>query len=158
MKKFAFVLSWIALPILWPWNVFTSEAPSPCQQIIHRFNETLSVKVDEKELYQIFQALEASNNKRLPAAFVTKAQARNMGWRPGQDLWKNEKLKGKSIGGDLFHNREGQLPAGKRVWREADLDYKGGHRNAKRLLYSNDGLRFITVDHYQTFIKAPECR
>jgi guanyl-specific ribonuclease Sa len=74
------------------------------------------------------------------------------------DLWKVKNLKGKSIGGDRFGNRERQLPDGGRKWREADLDYKGGQRGAKRLLYSDDGLRMVTVDHYATFREVPACR
>lgn len=157
MKHFSIRLSWITFIVLWSWNGFAADATSPCLQAIHRFNEKLAVKIDAQELYDVMQTLQTSGNSRLPAAFVTKKQARNMGWTPGQDLWKIEKLKGKSIGGDLFRNLEGRLPAGRRVWHEADLDYKGGHRNAKRLLYSSDGLRFVTVDHYKTFIKAPPC-
>ena len=34
---------------------------------------------------------------------------------------------------------------------EADLDYDSGFRNEKRLLYSNDGLIFVSYDHAQTF-------
>ena len=38
-----------------------------------------------------------------------------------------------------------------RKWYEADLDYDSGFRNEKRLLYSNDGLIFVSYDHAQTF-------
>ena len=38
-----------------------------------------------------------------------------------------------------------------RIWFEADFDYTGGYRNSFRLLYSNDGLIFVTYDHYATF-------
>ena len=38
-----------------------------------------------------------------------------------------------------------------RIWREAEFNFVDGHRNNKRILYSNDGLVFITEDHYQTF-------
>ena len=34
---------------------------------------------------------------------------------------------------------------------QADFDYTDGYRNSFRLLYSNDGLIFITYDHYATF-------
>ena len=49
-------------------------------------------------------------------------------------------------------------PGGGRSWREADLDYKGGRRGAKRLVFSNDGRRMVTVDHYDTFTEVPACR
>jgi len=40
-----------------------------------------------------------------------------------------------------------------RIWYEADINYSGGYRNSERILYSNDGLIFITLDHYRTFIE-----
>lgn len=59
---------------------------------------------------------------------------------------------GKSIGGSHFGNYEGMLPEKKgRKYYECDLEYEGGYRGAKRLIYSNDGLIFYTEDHYQTF-------
>ena len=36
-------------------------------------------------------------------------------------------------------------------WYEADINYTGGYRNKQRLLFSNDGLIFVTFDHYETF-------
>ena len=61
-------------------------------------------------------------------------------------------LPGRMIGGDVFENRKHKLPeAPGRIWFEADFDYTGGYRNSFRLLYSNDGLIFVTYDHYATF-------
>ena len=91
---------------------------------------------------------------RLPARYVTKAQAEKLGWKPGLDLCKASP--GRAIGGDRFMNRERHLPDRQnRIWREADLDYACGARGPKRLVYSNDGMRFVTVDHYKTFHEAP---
>ena len=60
--------------------------------------------------------------------------------------------KGCSIGGDSFGNREGQLPKKKgRKYYECDIDYRGGTRNAKRIIWSSDGLIYYTGDHYKTF-------
>ena len=54
--------------------------------------------------------------------------------------------------GDRFGNREGCLPEVEgRVWYECDVNYAGGFRGAKRLLYSNDGLIYYTNDHYESF-------
>jgi len=36
---------------------------------------------------------------------------------------------------------------------QADIDYISGYRNDSRILYSNDGLIFVTYDHYKTFYK-----
>lgn len=127
-----------------------------CRQVAHSVYERLSPKVDEQELIEILQTLNDTNNKKLPPQFVTKHQAKERGWRPGKDLWSVSSLKGMSMGGDSFNNREGRLPNGK--WREADIDYKGGHRGGKRLIFSKDGKRYVTVDHYKTFAEVPACR
>lgn len=85
----------------------------------------------------------------LPENFITKKQARELGYGGG-DLWRY--ARGKSIGGDRFGNFERRLPDKKgRIWRECDVDYAGGARGAKRLVFSNDGLIFYTADHYESF-------
>ena len=57
-----------------------------------------------------------------------------------------------SCGGDRFYNREGLLPTGPtRTYTECDIDYQGGGRNAKRIVYSSDMLIFYTSDHYASF-------
>ncbi|MCY8979254.1 hypothetical protein MOE38_07095 [Bacillus halotolerans] len=54
----------------------------------------------------------------------------------------------------MYKNREKRLPEAKnRVWREADINYTTGYRGNGRLFYSNDGLIYITTDHYKTFVK-----
>lgn len=88
---------------------------------------------------------------RLPDNYITKEEARKLGWdsREG-NLW--EVAPGKSIGGSRFGNYEGMLPqeAG-REYFECDIEYSGGRRGAKRIVYSNDGLVYYTEDHYRTF-------
>ena len=129
-----------------------------CQSVVHALNERLSPGIDEEELVSVLESLAASGNRRLPPNFVTKEQAQKRGWHAGQDLWAVPGLRGNSIGGDRFRNRERKLPDGGRRWREADLGYKGGKRGAKRLVYSEDGRRMVTVDHYRTFTEVPACR
>lgn len=93
-------------------------------------------------------------NGRLPPRFITKSQAERLGWRPGDDLCRS--APGRAIGGDVFGNRERRLPsAAGRSWREADLDFACGRRGARRLLFSSDGLIFVTIDHYETFREVP---
>ena len=128
-----------------------------CQAVVSELNQSLGPKIDEEELVSVLRTLNKTRNKRLPEKFITKKQAQKMGWKPGRDLWNSKDLAGKSLGGDIFFNREGRLPDGRRVWREADLGYKGGHRGPKRLIYSDDGLRSVTVDHYKTFKAVPPC-
>ncbi len=87
----------------------------------------------------------------LPAQYLTQAEAKNAGWNK---LLGNlaEVLPGRLIGGDVFENRKHKLPESLgRIWYEADFDYDGGYRNNCRLLYSNDGLLFVTYDHYMSF-------
>jgi ribonuclease T1 len=129
-----------------------------CTSVVQQLNQRLAPKIDEGELTAMLQSLNGSANRKLPAKFVTKSLAKKKGWRPGRDLWSYNQLKGMSIGGDFFSNRERQLPDHGKTWHEADLDYKGGHRGVKRLLYSNDGLRMVTVDHYNTFTEVPRCQ
>ncbi|MDD4081726.1 MAG: ribonuclease domain-containing protein, partial [Eubacteriales bacterium] len=60
---------------------------------------------------------------------------------------------GKTIGGDRFGNFEGLLPEKKgRQYNECDIDTLGRpSRDARRLVYSNDGLIYYTPDHYESF-------
>jgi hypothetical protein len=129
-----------------------------CEDTVRDLNLRLSPRIDEVELVSILRTLSESRDRRLPEKFVTKRQARKMGWNPGRDLWDTPALRGRSIGGDRFENREGILSGGGRKLREADLDYTGGRRGAKRLIFSGDGARWVTVDHYRTFVEVPACR
>lgn len=94
--------------------------------------------------------------EKLPQNYITKSEARKLGWKASEgNLW--EVADGMSIGGDVFGNREGKLPKEEgRIYYECDIDYNGGKRNAKRIVYSNDGLIFYTEDHYNSFERL-EC-
>ena len=95
------------------------------------------------------------DTKALPKHYLSKREAEKLGWRPGQDLCRV--APGKAIGGDRFHNREQRVPqAGGRLWFEADLDYACGKRGARRLVWSNDGMIYVTTDHYGTFKEVPK--
>ncbi|MFE6076296.1 ribonuclease [Paenibacillus sp. NPDC057886] len=92
-----------------------------------------------------------SEHHELPENYITKKEARELGWEPSKGNLENV-APGKSIGGDVFQNREGLLPKKKgRTWYEADINYSGGTRGSDRILYSNDGLIYKTTDHYRTF-------
>jgi len=86
----------------------------------------------------------------LPNNYITKSQARDLGWEGGS---VERYAPGKCIGGDRFRNYEGQLPhAPGRTWTECDIDTWGhSSRGAKRIVFSNDGLIYYTDDHYETF-------
>ena len=87
----------------------------------------------------------------LPANYISKTKAKKAGWDAEKgNLW--DVCPGKSIGGGTFYNDDGLLPEKNgRTWKECDINYAGGHRGAKRICYSNDGLIFYTDDHYQSF-------
>ena len=87
----------------------------------------------------------------LPDNFLTKNEARQLGWDSSKN-YVSDVAPGYSIGGDKFGNYEGLLPdASGRKWYEADANYTAGPRGAERILYSSDGLVYYTNDHYQTF-------
>ena len=87
----------------------------------------------------------------LPSNFITKNEARELGWDGGS---VEAYAPGYAIGGDKFGNREGLLPkADGRQYYECDIDTDGADsRGAKRIVYSNDGLIYYTDDHYESFV------
>ena len=87
----------------------------------------------------------------LPSNYITKKEAEKLGWNNREgNLW--EVAPGKSIGGDYFGNYEEILPVKKgRSYYECDIDFDGGFRGSKRIIFSDDGLIYYTEDHYQTF-------
>ena len=94
-------------------------------------------------------------NRTLPANCITKAEAEALGWKPGKAL--NNYAPGKQLGGDIYQNTNNLLPnASGRTWYEADIgvDNSMSRSNPKnpgtRLLYSNDGLLYVSTDHYLT--------
>ena len=86
----------------------------------------------------------------LPKNFITKDQARKLGWDGGG---LEPYAPGKCIGGDKFGNYEKLLPVKSgRTYTECDIGTLGAKsRGAKRIVFSNDGLIYYTDDHYETF-------
>ena len=87
---------------------------------------------------------------KLPDNFITKDEARELGWEGGG---LEDYDPGKCIGGDRFGNYEGLLPkASGRKYTECDIDTMGqDSRGPKRIVFSNDGLIYYTEDHYESF-------
>lgn len=90
---------------------------------------------------------------KLPDYYITKKEAERLGYisylgnlatvAPDRMLFKG-----------IYENKNGHLPtAPGRVWYEADINYTRGYRGTDRILFSNDGLVFVTYDHYRTFIE-----
>ena len=87
----------------------------------------------------------------LPHYYITKSEAKSLGWVPSKGNLC-EVAPGKAIGGDIWTNRQKSLPTKSgRKYYEADLNYNCGNRNADRVVFSNDGLVFVTFDHYGSF-------
>lgn len=88
---------------------------------------------------------------RLPDNYVTKSEARDLGWTGGSvERYAGE---GTAIGGSRFGNYEGLLPEAEgRVYTECDIGTVGtSSRGAQRVVFSNDGLIYYTGDHYESF-------
>ena len=116
-------------------------------------DETNEDFIDENGTYTSKEEVAAYLHEygHLPSNFITKKEARNLGWVSSEgNLW--EVADGMSIGGDIFGNREGLLPEDDaRVYYECDVNYEGGFRGSERVVFSDDGLIYYTGDHYESF-------
>lgn len=85
----------------------------------------------------------------LPFNFITKDEARALGWERGS---LEPYAPGMCIGGDHFGNYEGLLPEDY-SYIECDINTLGKEsRGAERIVYSTDGtLIYYTPDHYESF-------
>jgi filamentous hemagglutinin len=98
---------------------------------------------------EVVESLRATG--QLPSNYVTKTEAVQQGWRPGKAL--NSSVPGSQMGGDVFQNITNILPSAPgRTWFEADIGLSNtmsrSNQSGTRLLYSSDGLLYITTDHY----------
>lgn len=86
----------------------------------------------------------------LPANYITKKEARALGWEGGS---VERYAPDMAIGGDRFGNYEGLLPEEEgRLYWECDIDTHGAdQRGPRRIVFSNDGLIYYTPDHYESF-------
>ncbi len=93
------------------------------------------------------------NYGRLPPYYVSWNEAITNGWNPEMGNF-HEVYPGNMIKRGIYENKNGHLPSARgRIWYEADINYSGGFRGDARIVYSNDGLIFVTYDHYATFIE-----
>ena len=82
----------------------------------------------------------------LPPNYITKKEAKKLGWRGGG---LDRYAPGKCIGGDHFGNYERRLPDDD--YHECDIGTMGKRdRGARRLIYSDEAI-YYTDDHYKTF-------
>ena len=143
------ILGWMLLGLLVAAGASDAQR-SANPQSLPDFAHSLGLR-EVDAFIETVQGLRTAN--RLPPRYVTKDEARAHGWRGGAlcAAWP-----GHMIGGDSFHNFGAALPAASgRTYREADLDTDCGSRGPKRLVFSNDGRIYVTVDHYKTFTPVP---
>lgn len=128
-----------------------SKPPADRQQAAH--TSTASATNSSSDISTLTQQQRVADylhqHQRLPAYYLTKGEARKQGWEPSRDNLC-QSLPGRAIGGDRFSNREKVLPEKQgRHWFEADVNYDCGRRGSDRMLYSSDGLIYVTKDHYR---------
>ena len=86
---------------------------------------------------------------KLPSNFITKKQARDLGWKGGP---LKDYAPGMSIGGDVFTNKQNVLPASDYKYIECDINANGTSRGAERIVYNTGDFKvYYTTDHYKTF-------
>ncbi len=129
------------------------DQPTPDKNLIDIESELKESLLAEDGIYTSKDEVAAYLHEygHLPSNFITKKEAKKLGWISSEGNL-DEVAPGMSIGGDYFGNYEGNLPeADDRDYYECDIDFDGTYRNAKRIVYSNDGLIYYTDDHYETF-------
>ena len=133
-------------------TVLTSTATSPPETTTATVAEPTEYGIDKTGSYTTKEdvALYIHTYGCLPQNFITKKEAKALGWEGGS---LEPYAPGKCIGGDHFGNYEGLLPEAKgRSYTECDIDTLGKKsRGAKRIIFSNDGLIYYTDDHYASF-------
>ncbi|MEE0434131.1 MAG: ribonuclease domain-containing protein [Peptococcaceae bacterium] len=137
----------LLLSVVLTLGMFTACAPSE-----QTSGSSVQQTIDEDGSYTSKDevALYIHTYGHLPENYITKDEAYDLGWKSEGTL--DEVAPGKSIGGDYYGNYEGHLPDKPgREYHECDIDYVSGERNAKRLVYANDGNIYYTEDHYNTF-------
>jgi len=89
----------------------------------------------------------------LPDYYITKEDAEKLGWISFIGNLDNV-APGKMVTMGEYKNKNEHLPVENgRFWYEADINYTSGYRNSERVVFSNDGLIFVTYDHYKTFVE-----
>lgn len=90
---------------------------------------------------------------KLPSNYLTKSEAKSLGWKGSGNLWVNDILTGKNIGGDTFNNREQLLPiTASNTYIEVDVNNNGGTRGTYRIVYNRYTFDiYYTDNHYASF-------
>lgn len=148
MKKLKWILSWVLLIVCLLSGCSASVSGSREETARHT---EISVQEDKTYTSKEEVALYIHKYYKLPSNFITKTEAKKLGWNSRTGNLETV-APGKSIGGDRFGNYEGELPEAEgRKYYECDVNYTGGYRSSERLVYSDDGLIYYTDNHYETF-------
>ncbi len=91
--------------------------------------------------------------QKLPSNYLTKSAAKQLGWKGSGNVWVDETLKGKNIGGDTFNNYEQLLPLTEsNTYVEVDVNCSNGSRGKYRIVYNRYTFDiYYTDDHYNSF-------
>lgn len=114
-------------------------------------SDNTSINIPEDGEYVSVEEVSAyiKTYHKLPKNYITKKEAQSLGWEGGP---LKDYAPGKSIGGDVFTNRQGVLPHIDNKYIECDIDANGTSRGAKRIVYSTEDYKvYYTEDHYNTF-------
>ena len=158
------ILAMLTMIALFGGGVFTGQNLKPAQPttdpaIVEPTNQQVTqpsaapeAAIDEDGWYDTKNevALYLHTYGHLPGNYMTKEEAEAEGWEGGP-LCKV--VPQHAIGGDVYHNYEGELPKKKgRVYYEADIGtICKKKRGNKRIIWSNDGLIYYTGNHYDSF-------
>ncbi|HEJ0093871.1 TPA: ribonuclease [Citrobacter freundii] len=131
-----------------------------CDTAVKDLNSELSSKkmntiADTKSLPDLLRTL--NRGERLPASYVTRQQAIQMGWsgKSNDSLWSVWELNRKSLGGDAYSGE----PKLEGRWYVANLDAVRGIPSAKYLVYSPDSdVRYVSTDNLKTLVKLKPCK
>ena len=130
-----------------------SEDISETEVVEESIDET-EVSIDYDGVYTTKEdvALYLYTYGELPQNFITKKEAKKLGWEGG---YLEPYAPGMCIGGDTFGNYEGILPEDDGItYKECDIDTLGAKkRGAKRIVFSNEGDIYYTEDHYESFVQ-----
>lgn len=117
------------------------------------------------ELLKSIFAGEATNKKqdgadwylkykgKLPEYYIDRKTATKLGWISWMGNLSKVATDCMLFGGEYLNTNKKLPHQDGRIWYELDINYTSGYRNKQRILYSNDGLMFVTYDHYETFIE-----
>lgn len=141
------------MSVMFVYNNFIVEKKAPAKT--EKISEASVNQSDKQSIDELTNENTVINyvkqNHKLPDYYITKNEAKKLGWNPSQGNLC-EVLPGKAIGGDHFGNREGKLPKDEKYF-EADVNYSCGNRNSDRIVFTKNGEVYLTKDHYKSFEK-----